>query len=169
MENSKGFESKTCGRCGGGGHYSYCQRFGTVCFGCSGSGKQYTKRGLAAIAYARKLRTVKVSDLRAGMLMFVQDTVFGQFKAGWYEIESITPSESCQVSKQPDGSEVRHYYTDIKTRVLTTGTFADAEVQAIESKDRLAEIRKLALEYQDTLTERGTVRKRKAAKKSLTS
>ena len=28
-----------CGRCGGGGHYSYCAMYGTTCFGCSGSGK----------------------------------------------------------------------------------------------------------------------------------
>ncbi len=30
---------KTCGRCGGGGHYSYCQMHGTTCFGCGGTGK----------------------------------------------------------------------------------------------------------------------------------
>ncbi len=36
---------KTCGRCGGGGSYSYCQTYGTTCFGCSGSGR--VARGLS--------------------------------------------------------------------------------------------------------------------------
>lgn len=31
--------TRDCGRCGGTGHYSYCERFGTKCFGCGGSGK----------------------------------------------------------------------------------------------------------------------------------
>jgi len=30
-------ESVTCGRCGGSGHYSYCQMWGTVCFECKGA------------------------------------------------------------------------------------------------------------------------------------
>lgn len=35
--------STTCGRCGGGGQYSYCQMYGTTCFGCRGSGNVATK------------------------------------------------------------------------------------------------------------------------------
>lgn len=31
--------TKECERCGGCGHYSYCQMYGTTCFGCGGSGK----------------------------------------------------------------------------------------------------------------------------------
>jgi len=29
---------KTCNRCGGSGSYSYCQMYGTKCFGCAGAG-----------------------------------------------------------------------------------------------------------------------------------
>jgi hypothetical protein len=29
----------TCSRCHGSGNYSYCQRYGTTCFKCGGSGK----------------------------------------------------------------------------------------------------------------------------------
>jgi hypothetical protein len=29
--------NKPCTRCGGSGHYSYCQRFGTTCFKCDGN------------------------------------------------------------------------------------------------------------------------------------
>ncbi|VVB52868.1 Uncharacterised protein [uncultured archaeon] len=42
------FETETCGRCGGSGRHSYCQMYGDTCFGCSGSGKRYSKRGQAA-------------------------------------------------------------------------------------------------------------------------
>jgi len=42
------FEKTECSRCGGSGHYSYCQRFGTVCFKCQGSGKQFSRKGNAA-------------------------------------------------------------------------------------------------------------------------
>jgi hypothetical protein len=39
-----GFPVETCGRCGGCGEYSYCERFGTRCFGCSGSGVTYASK-----------------------------------------------------------------------------------------------------------------------------
>lgn len=42
-----------CSRCGGGGHYSYCQQYGTKCFKCHGSGKQlprFSKRIAAEVA-----------------------------------------------------------------------------------------------------------------------
>src|SRR5207249_1748734 len=42
------FESETCSRCGGSGHYSYCQRYGTTCFKCGGRTTVLTKRGEAA-------------------------------------------------------------------------------------------------------------------------
>jgi hypothetical protein len=32
-----------CSRCGGSGSYSYCQQYGTKCFGCMGSGKGIPK------------------------------------------------------------------------------------------------------------------------------
>lgn len=31
-------EGQTCSRCCGGGHYSYCQMYGTTCFKCGGRG-----------------------------------------------------------------------------------------------------------------------------------
>lgn len=47
------FEMGVCGRCGGGGEYSFCARYGTMCFGCQGSGKRLTRNGKAA---ANKVR-----------------------------------------------------------------------------------------------------------------
>lgn len=46
---------ETCTRCGGTGQFSYCQRFGTTCFGCHGKKKVYpsiTKKKLPAIRRA---------------------------------------------------------------------------------------------------------------------
>lgn len=40
----------TCTRCGGGGHYSYNQMYGTTCFKCHGSGYQDTKPTKALLA-----------------------------------------------------------------------------------------------------------------------
>ncbi len=46
----------TCSRCGGSGHFSQCQQYGTMCFGCRGKGKtlpRLTKK-IAAEAKARQ-------------------------------------------------------------------------------------------------------------------
>ena len=43
---------QTCGRCGGSGHYSRCQMYGTTCFGCAGRcyvAKKVTREVLAEI------------------------------------------------------------------------------------------------------------------------
>jgi hypothetical protein len=42
-----------CSRCGGSGHYSYCQMYGTTCFGCSGSGKMVVKPTVKLIKEAK--------------------------------------------------------------------------------------------------------------------
>lgn len=64
------FEKTTCGRCGGGGQYSYCQMWGTTCFGCKGKGTVLSKRGaLAAAAFKaeREARgSLPLSELVAG-------------------------------------------------------------------------------------------------------
>jgi len=44
------YETKTCGRCGGSGEYSYNQINGTRCFGCGGSGKSLSVNGKKAKA-----------------------------------------------------------------------------------------------------------------------
>lgn len=42
------FEQTECTRCGGSGHYSYCEMYGTTCFKCGGTGKQLSAAGLRA-------------------------------------------------------------------------------------------------------------------------
>ena len=74
MATSTVFETEACGRCGGTGTYSYCERWGTTCFDCGtkpgvpGSGRRLTKRGFAARAHylsllpTRAARALKVGD-----------------------------------------------------------------------------------------------------------
>lgn len=45
--------TKACGRCGGGGNYSYCPSHGTVCFKCNGSGKEFVRITAKILAEAR--------------------------------------------------------------------------------------------------------------------
>jgi hypothetical protein len=42
------YERETCGRCGGGGQYSYNARHGSTCYGCGGSGVRLSRRGRKA-------------------------------------------------------------------------------------------------------------------------
>lgn len=44
---------EVCSRCAGSGHFSRCQQYGTMCFGCSGSGKQMAKLTAKLIADAK--------------------------------------------------------------------------------------------------------------------
>lgn len=63
-----GFEKTACSRCGGTGHYSYCQAYGTVCFKCGGNGKVHTKRGWSALVFFRESLEMPVKDLKVGMI-----------------------------------------------------------------------------------------------------
>lgn len=64
------YETTTCTRCGGGGRYSYCQRFGDTCFKCGGAGKVRSAAGVKAAAAVRAFReahfSVRVEDLQPG-------------------------------------------------------------------------------------------------------
>lgn len=159
---TKEFETETCSRCGGGGHYSYCQMYGTRCFRCGGAGKTYSKRGDAAKAFARSLRTVKASEIKVGWLLWEDASPFGD-KAGWRKVVEIKASASCSISRDAEGNEVRSYYTEFLTTGMGHCLYADSEVQAVPNADRLKEIKTLALEYQATLTKQGKPAKRKAA------
>lgn len=65
------FDTKTCGRCGGSGRYSYCAMYGTTCFQCAGSGKVYTapaKKAIAAVnafkleTFGKNTEDIKIGD-----------------------------------------------------------------------------------------------------------
>jgi len=146
------YETKPCTRCGGSGHYSYCSMYGTTCFGCAGKGHVYTKRAQAAIAYGKALRTVKASAVQVGWLFYVSPGPFN--KGGWFTVLSVGFNGGTCTT---DGVTTP-YYT-IETKNMSTGTFYDADVQAVPSKEFIADSKVKSLAYQATLTKTGTIRK----------
>jgi hypothetical protein len=160
------FETKTCTRCGGSGHYSYCQMHGTTCFGCAGSGKMLTKRGKAAAAYLRALRTVKASEVKFGDCVLMPG-VPGFSKTTYFRVERMwTDIKSC--SSTVNGVTKYHNHLNLegtspKGEQQGLGTFAEVDVRLVPTKAEAAEQMAKALAYQDTLTVAGTPRKRKAA------
>ncbi len=153
------YETTTCGRCGGGGHYSYCQSHGTTCFGCSGKGRVYTKRANAAIEYARALRTVKVTEVQVGWLLFVQGGPLGG-KTGWF---AVTASGFDGAGASIDKDGVRHPFWGFQTSQGGICISPEGAVQAVPCKARLQEVKDHALAYQATLTKTGKPAKNQKA------
>lgn len=64
------YDTVTCGRCGGSGHYSYCSMYGTRCFGCAGRKTKVSKAGAKASAAVKAFIaehfSVKIEDLVVG-------------------------------------------------------------------------------------------------------
>jgi hypothetical protein len=86
------FETQVCGRCGGGGSYSFNLMHGSTCYGCGGHGIKLTKRGAAAQARFTELLSVPTSALEPGMKVRVQP---GPFNAGgWREVLEVSVSTS---------------------------------------------------------------------------
>jgi hypothetical protein len=149
------FETQTCGRCGGSGHYSYCQSWGTTCFGCSGKGIVYSKRGEAALQYGRTLRMVKTSEVQPGWLLFVQAGPCGG-RTGWF---TVTKAETT-TNEWHSESGASGFYFLLETSQGGLYTFPESMEQAVPNKARLTEVKALALAYQATLLKTGKVAKR---------
>lgn len=163
----RAIETRVCGRCGGTGHYSYCSMYGTRCFGCSGAKAKYTKRGAAAAAFLQNLRSRKASDLRVGMLVFIEAGPFN--KGGFKRIAEVSDGlvfSGCSVKNQATGEYVKQYGIKIEC----AATKLDDQTYGLnEQPDALKRVGhtglgkaatlKLALDYQDTLTKTGTLRK----------
>lgn len=129
------FENVTCGRCGGGGHYSYNQITGTTCFGCLGAGVKLTVRGRKAQLFLESLRRVTADKLKQGDKYMDDD-------GRWHTIQSIEPESLgyCIVSEG--------YAYSVGASTLLRKARSAVEV---------AEARALALEFQSRLTKTGVV------------
>lgn len=159
------FETKTCSRCGGSGKYSFNLMHGTMCYGCNGSGLQFTKRGLAARLFYDESLTVPASELKVGMgikessgwknFSIIQSIHYGTDKElgeQYCTSYSMGPAGEKQMILADTGRCKAKFYPETRVRVMHT----DAEKQAKI---------KIALEYQATLNANGTVSKRKAKAK----
>lgn len=136
-----GFEIEDCSRCSGTGHYSYCQRYGTMCFKCGGKKWVYTKRGQAARTYYDELCTVKGSELKIGDVIHYVDVTFGGDVYGNKATVKGIENNDISTDKVLFSNGINSTY-----RLIFKGE---------EKEKRLEEARK----YQDTLTKQGKPRK----------
>ncbi len=143
---TENFETKTCGRCGGSGLYSWTRRYGSTCFQCMvrphqpGSGVTYTKRGLAARQYMESLLSKRADEFEVGDLF--RDTLTGK----WHRIEKI----------KREGETIY-----LCAPALHWGCQADSVIRFGATAEQKTKARTKALEYQATLTKAGKPRKRR--------
>lgn len=130
------FETQTCSRCHGCGEYSYCEMYGSTCFKCGGSGLTLTKRGEKAQWFFRKSISVESSSLEKGQQVYLN------YK--WRKITGMKKLDCHVVVKMGNYS----YQCNLEHTIM---------VWADNRKDKI----NLAIVYQDTLTKKGTIRKKK--------
>jgi hypothetical protein len=151
-----GFETETCGRCCGSGHYSFNMMDGTVCYGCSGAGVKRTKRGQAARSLFEASLLTPLADVQVGWL-------YRGRSGKWFTVESIGVGTSHWGSKDATTGElVWNNYIDLaygRGNSIGFPKFSDT-VPAQPNIERVKELKAAALAYQQTLNERGKVLKR---------
>ncbi len=151
-------ETATCSRCGGTGSYSYCTGYGTMCFKCSGRKVVLSKRGAVANAFLIRLRQRMASELRVGMLLFMEP---GPFNKGGFKLilkMSDGPVESgCSYMK--DGAWVKQLGIAIDCEGFATNLPPDKLERVGHTAAGKAQTLRLALEYQDRLTKAGKLAK----------
>lgn len=140
------FETQSCTRCGGSGSYSWNQMDGSRCYGCMGSGKQFTARGGAARDMFSASLRVPASEIRVGQRVWFPPGPLGG--GGWSTVQALT--EGIHNSTGTIG---------IDTPKVLTYEFPETPVRiAWSDEDKQAKLR-AALDYQATLTKQGKPRK----------
>lgn len=139
-----GFEIETCGRCGGSGKYSFNLMDGDRCYGCGGSGVRRTKRGKAAYEFWQQSLRRPNTEIAVGDFILSGK---GIERTRWEPVISIT---------------FREPYLSFGTESMTYGTFPNLSQESVRSMDDLAELKRAALVYQETLTKAGKPRKKAA-------
>jgi hypothetical protein len=147
-----GFEIETCGRCGGGGRYSYNQMDGDRCYGCGGSGVRLTKRGKAALDFYLASLMRPISDVNAGDLFRSADS------GKWKQITEIRTDGSKALI---NGEWVPYVF--IMTASGAHGYLPGASVWSVQTMDEQSVKLAAAADYQRTLTKTGNPRKSASA------
>ena len=128
------FEQETCSRCLGSGKHSYCQMHGDTCFKCGGKGSVLTKRGAAAMAHLRILRSKPVAALIPGDVVEIPGG--GPFPARWETVDAAWIAAGHALGCSREGM-----------------------VRVRQTREQSAATWDAALAYQATLTKAGTPRK----------
>lgn len=144
------FETETCGRCGGTGHYSYNQISGTRCFGCEGKKVRLTKRGEAAKKFADELRETLITDVKVGERIY-----WGQ--GGRCTVTAFDEPRLIATTTNQDGKKTDHFTITVHGRKGFFANFStDTKVRKGWTEDMVAEV----MAYQENLTKAGKPRKR---------
>jgi hypothetical protein len=166
------FETKPCTRCGGSGHYSYCQSHGTRCFGCNGRGWQFTKRGAAAYQMYSDSLHIPASDVVVGQKIRIPG-VPGISGTVWMLVTGITAdvhrsksggaTEWTETPAVRFSGQIRKFGSDwTNTEDYGYGLSADAPVRVEHTHDEKRAKIAAAVAYQEMLTKQGTPRQRAA-------
>ena len=116
------YETETCSRCLGSGQYSYCERYGTRCFKCGGSGKQLTKAATKAREAINEFKTRynrPARDLEPGQIVRISHK--------WQEVVSVGFDGGARWLDKETG-EWRDYL-NVRTKGTGLNTFPDSELE----------------------------------------
>lgn len=155
-------ERETCSRCGGTGHYSYCQMYGTTCFKCGGRKEVLTKRGTEAMKFLKELRSKTAGEVKVGDTIKMGSVTMGEV---WVKVEKIEPyiQEGASLKDGvmvPYCSEMIRMEGTYKGTAYSNGVSVATRIEILLSKDEQLATLRQAVEYQNTLTKQGTPRKR---------
>jgi hypothetical protein len=144
-----GYEIAHCTRCGGSGHYSFCQSHGTTCFKCSGSGWMLTKRGYATKMFLEALRTKPAAAVKVG-------DAIRDFNGSFQTVTEVkySPLTSCNTSKVGNVT-YHHIQIIISTEKSGLGCSPDYKVRCRFTGDAATWTHAAAMAYQDGLTKTG--------------
>jgi hypothetical protein len=163
------FESQTCTRCHGSGTYSFNLRDGNTCLGCGGKGEKHTKRGAAAAKFYTESLKTKAESLKPGDKVYLGKAPDGS-GAAWGHVASVSEPHAQGKTGKWDaakGAMVMHDNVGVTVK-FTNGQVTkcppDHQFRQQFAPEIMAEKRKAALDYMDTLTAQGTPKK--AIKKS---
>lgn len=151
MTDKDGFETQTCGRCHGSGHFSYCPGRGTVCFDCNGRKIVLSKRGLAARAHLDALRSKPVHEIAPG------DEVLLRGAGKWGTVKRVQVSGCARIR---DGEAIPMIDVICDAGFGFTVENLDSIVRVRARGEWAAETLRQALAYQSTLTKAGKLDRR---------
>jgi len=154
-------ETQSCTRCGGSGHYSYCQSHGTTCFKCGGNKIIWTKRGALASSFLTALCSKRADQIVVGEKV---KTDFGCPISGQVRgFGTVTESYMSTLSGgTANGVQIFHYVVTVTHPkhggISHHGSPSTVYRVAQNAADKAAKFQ-LALAFQAKLTKSGKIAK----------
>jgi hypothetical protein len=146
MKISDIFESRTCGRCGGSGSYSYNPRHGTMCYGCNGRRRVFTgaDQHLAADLLRARERAGRYTpgEVKVGDRIRVRDD--HTFKMTWLTVATLENDEqfsSIRVTSEGGAEASIHFMDDVERAFTIEDVLALCENPETVARVRAAQAR----------------------------